>query len=310
MNWPCWQVTKSGKILVSVALILLASAGHSLAGDSVRIATYNVRNYLSVDRWLEGAYRRNFPKPEIEKRALRAVLLDVRPDVLVLQEMGPKAYLAELQADLKADGLDFPFSYVAQGSDEERHVALLSRLRPSKTYTHADLEFDYRGERIPVKRGLLEVTFERGDLGWRVYGLHLKSKWSDFEEDPSSDSRRRSEALACRKRILEMHQSDALPFLIVGDLNDSKASPPLRLIQNRGKTEVAHAVDCLDSRGHRWTHYYSKEDEYRRVDYILKSPDFPAKIPGDRGHIYDGPGALEASDHRLVWVDLEWEEEL
>ncbi|MCZ6672924.1 MAG: endonuclease/exonuclease/phosphatase family protein [Verrucomicrobia bacterium] len=291
---------------IAVSIVCLWLIGQSLAGEVVRIATYNVRNYLEVDRWSDGRYRKNFPKPEAEKEAARKVLVSVRPDVVVLQEMGVGPYLSELQADLKEEGLDLPYQYVAKGFDADRHVALLSRFEPAEIFTHTDMEFKYFEEIIPVKRGMLEVVFQTRGLKWKVFGLHLKSKWSDYDEDPISDNRRRSEALACRKKILDLQKEDDLPFLVLGDFNDSKSSASVRLLQFRGKTEVAAAVECTDSRGERWTHYYDKEDEYRRVDYILKSPDFPASILGDKGHIHDGAESLVASDHRLVWVDLEW----
>jgi endonuclease/exonuclease/phosphatase family metal-dependent hydrolase len=172
--------------------------------------------------------------------------------------------------------------------------------------THTDLTFQYIEETIPVKRGMMEAVFKTAGQPWKIYGLHLKSKWTDYDEDPGSDDRRRSEVLACRKRILERQTTDQLPFLIAGDLNDTKGSAAIRLLQARGETQVATLIDCLDSRGERWTHYYTNEDEYRRVDYLLKSPDFPAPLIGDQGYIFDGAEALVASDHRLVWIDLEW----
>ena len=175
--------------------------------------------------------------------------------------------------------------------------------------THEDLTFEYFGEEIPVKRGMLEAVFQTRGHKWKVFGLHLKSKWSDYTEDPYSNDRRRSEALACRKRILDLQKQDQLPFLVLGDLNDTKSAAPVRLLQARGKTEVATAIEAFDSRGHRWTHYYAKEDSYSRIDYILKSPEFPAGALEGRAHIYDEPGAMEASDHRLVWVDLNWHSE-
>lgn len=292
------------RITATVLFIWLVSA--SLFSEVVRLATYNVRNYLEVNRWVEGRYRRNFPKPEEEKQALRTVILQVRPDVLVLQEMGVGPYLSELQADLKEEGLCFPYAHVLNGPDEDRHIALLSLLEPAAIINHTDLEFEYFGETIPVKRGMLEVIFQTNGLKWKVFGLHLKSKWSDFEEDPGSDQRRRSEVLTCRHRILDLQEQDKLPFLIVGDLNDTKGSPSVRLLQQRGDREIAMAVECLDHHGYLWTHFYNKEDEYRRVDYILKSPDFPAEVIGGHGHIHGDSDSLMASDHRLVWVDLDW----
>lgn len=287
-------------------LLLFMGISEVLQAEVLRVATYNVQNYLEVDRWLDGRYRPQFPKPEKEKTALRNILIEVQPDVLILQEMGSGPYLGELQADLKEEGLDFPYRYVAEGSDEERHVALLSRIQPVEVLTHSDLEFEYFEQTIPVKRGMLEAVFETGGRQWKVYGLHLKSKWSDYEEDPSSNDRRRSEALACRKRILERQKQDELPFLVLGDLNDTKSTAPVRLLQFRGKQEVAVALEAFDSRGDRWTHFYKKEDSYSRIDYILKSPDFPAEVLGEQAHIYEGPDTLKASDHRLVWIDFNW----
>ena len=172
--------------------------------------------------------------------------------------------------------------------------------------THSDLEFEYYEETTPLKRGMLEAVFETGGHKWKVYGLHLKSKWTDYKEDPSSNDRRRSETLACRERILDRQKQDELPFLVLGDLNDTKSTAPVRLLQFRGKQEVAAALEASDSRGDRWTHFYNKKDSYSRIDYILKSPDFSAEVVGEQAHIYEGPNALKASDHRLVWVDLNW----
>lgn len=287
-------------------ILIVAGTLVGLRAEVVRVATYNVQNYLEVDRWVEERYRPGFPKPETEKAVLRKVILEVDPDILVLQEMGPDPYLGELQADLKAEGLDLPFRFVARGADEERHVALLSRIQPSRVLTHKDLKFEYFGETTPVKRGMLEAVFHTRGYEWKLFGLHLKSKWSDYEEDPQSSDRRRSEALACRARIQDLQRQDGLPFLILGDLNDTKSTAPVRLLQFRGKVEVAAALEASDSRGDRWTHYYHKEDSYARIDYILKSPDFPARVVGDRAHIRDGPQVLKATDHRLVWVDLDW----
>jgi hypothetical protein len=45
------------------ALVYFLLVGAAFA-ESLRVATYNVRNYLEVDRWVDGRYRPQFPKPE------------------------------------------------------------------------------------------------------------------------------------------------------------------------------------------------------------------------------------------------------
>jgi hypothetical protein len=100
--------------LKSLCLFLLfIGVSEVLHAEVLRVATYNVQNYLEVDRLLDGRYRPSFPKPEEEKTVLRNILIEVQPDVLILQEMGSRPYLVELQADLKEEGLDLPYKYVA-----------------------------------------------------------------------------------------------------------------------------------------------------------------------------------------------------
>ena len=290
-------------VAIGIGLLSFVLSGRSET-THLRIATYNARNYLEVDRWVDGKYRRNYPKPEKAKTALRKVLLEVKPDILILQEMGPEPFLMELQRDLRKEGLALPHTFLARGSDEERHVALLSRLEPVALRSHQDLQFDYFGEMIPVKRGILEAVFRHGQWSWKVYGMHLKSKWSDVADDPLSAQRRRSEALEIRKRVMQQHKEDQLPYILAGDMNDARGNPPIRLLQDRGKTPVATIVECRDSRGEVWTYFYAKEETYSRVDYLFLSPDFPAMVKHGHGHIFDGAGSPEASDHRLVWMDL------
>ncbi len=285
--------------LLAFVLFVRAETTH------LRIATYNLRNYLEVNRWVDGSYRPNYPKPEMEKTALRKALIEVGPDILILQEMGPEPFLLELQRDLRREGLVLPHAYLARGSDKERHLALLSKFKPVSLRTHENVEFEYFGETIPVKRGILEAVFQHGMWRWKVYGLHLKSRWTEVADDPLSAQRRRSEALAVRKRIMQRHREDRVPYILAGDFNDVRSNSPIRLLQNRGKTQVAKLVECLDSRGEVWTYFYAKEETYSRVDYILMSPDFPALVKNGHGHIFDGAGSLGGSDHRLVWLDLE-----
>ncbi len=42
------------------------------------IATYNIENYTVTDRMTSDGYRQNYPKPEVEKTALRAVIHALR----------------------------------------------------------------------------------------------------------------------------------------------------------------------------------------------------------------------------------------
>ena len=175
-----------------------------LVGESIRIATYNLGNYLTTDRLVDGVWRQNYPKPESEKNALRAVILKAQPDILLLQEVGSKAHLRELQSDLCIAGLDYPYRYHLMAFDQKRQIAALSQIEAKKVKCHTDLGFSYQGQRRTVLRGMLELVFELDNrTQFSVFNLHLKSRWTVDKADPQAMKFRRAEAQAARDRILE-----------------------------------------------------------------------------------------------------------
>jgi hypothetical protein len=171
--------------------------------ETLTVATYNIENYGVADRMTDEGYRKEYPKPEAEKQALRAVIRRLKADVLLLQEVGGPAYLEELRRDLKAEGLDYPQAYVLEGNDPDRHVAVLSR-RPFKAVVpHPDLEFPYFKTKERVKRGLLELTLFTAGGEVTLFAVHLKSRFTDRPDDPQSAQRRVGEATAIRDAVLE-----------------------------------------------------------------------------------------------------------
>ena len=86
----------AGRIWFGFLLGLMAARAETLT-----VATYNIENYGPANRMTEAGFRKDYPKPEAEKRALRAVIRALHADVLVLQEMGGQPYLDELRRDLK-----------------------------------------------------------------------------------------------------------------------------------------------------------------------------------------------------------------
>lgn len=274
-------------------------------GAGLTIATYNIENYVAANRVIPDGYRRDYPKPEEAKAALRQVIVDLQADILILQEMGPRPYLRELQRDLSAEGLDYPVAILLEATDSERHVAVLSRYRFNTVRRHTELQFDYLDQPTSVKRGLLELVLstDRGDV--TLWALHLKSRYTNRKEDPESHQRRMGEAVAIRDFILaRFPDPDDAQFLIFGDCNDTKRSAPVRYLLSRGERTIARLLPAEDSRGEHWTYYYRQSDTYSRVDHIMVSPGLMYAIVGWQARIHDGPGVLTASDHRPVIVTL------
>lgn len=286
-----------------VLLITIWSLGRA---ETLTLTTYNIENYGPANRVTEAGYRKDYPKPEGEKQALRTVLRALDADVLVLQEMGGQIYLDELRRDLATEGLSYPHAVLLAGDDADRHVALLSKRPLVLVRPHTDLEIRYFSQKERVRRGLLEVRLEVAGQELTVFGLHLKSRYTDRPDDPLSGIRRAAEATAVRDRVLQRCADPKTErFVVLGDCNDDKNSKALGFLQQRGNTKIAELLPASDSRGENWTHAFRKNDTYTRVDHVLVSAALRPAVRGGAARIYDGAGWREASDHRPVSVTLE-----
>ncbi|MEN8662656.1 MAG: endonuclease/exonuclease/phosphatase family protein [Lentimonas sp.] len=293
---------------IILQLLLIGVCAVSLNAESLRIATYNVRNYLVMDRQVAGSWRPSYPKPEIEKASVREIINAAQPDILVLQEMGSVDFLEELRADLHQEGLHYPYAVHLSGPDSIRHVAVLSMLPPLEVKKHKYLDFRYLERRERVKRGLLEVSFE-GAKGARftLFALHLKSRWTEDEKDLESELRRTREAEACRnlvvKRTIDRNLGN---YMIIGDFNAPPSSAAQRRFHRRGQLEIGSSLPAYDSRGEVWTYFYKKESSYQTVDGFVMSPAMLKYVKDGAGVVVDSKGALVGTDHRLVYADLEF----
>jgi endonuclease/exonuclease/phosphatase family metal-dependent hydrolase len=299
-----------GFVRRGVQWLIVALAGWQAfaRAETLTIATYNVENYGPANRMTEAGYRKDYPKPEAEKRALRTVIRGLGADVLILQEMGPRPYLDELRRDLKADGCDYPFAELAGAADADRHLAVLAKRPLRAVTTHTDLQFTYFSGKEVVKRGLIEVTIATTSGDLTLFGVHLKSRFTDRADDPMSAIRRAGEATAIRDRILKRFSAPVEGrFVILGDCNDGRTSRAAAFLQKRGKTQIATLLPGTDSRGEVWTHAFRREETYSRVDHIFVSPGLFGAVKNGSSRIYDAEGVREASDHRPVYVVLSLE---
>jgi endonuclease/exonuclease/phosphatase family metal-dependent hydrolase len=212
-----------------------------------------------------------------------------------------------LQRDLTSDGVAYPHAVLVAAADPDRHVALLSRRPLLSVVQHAELDFEYFGAREKVKRGLLEAQFATSAGKLTVFGVHLKSRFTDRTADPLSAKRRIGEATAIRDLISRRFPDPAhAQFVVVGDFNDDRSSKTLQRLTRLNRVHLSELLAATDSRGESWTHVYRKEDSYSRIDHILMPASLAASVPGGRARIFDGDGVIEASDHRPVIVTLEF----
>ena len=241
---------------------------------------------------------------------MRSILKEVDADIVAFQEMGGRPFLNELWMDLNVTkGPVYPHAiWMPAGDPEEvRHLALFSKIPFGSIRMHHDIRFPYFGDRKTPDRGVLEVAFDSNGTKWKLLNLHLKSKWTERKDDPDASIRREREARAIRDYLRKSNPPESNPqYLVVGDFNDHRNSSTLRRFLEVNDTPLTSMVPCADSRGHRWTHHWSKADSYSRFDYILATPPMLKKLDFDSAKIVDGPDSVLASDHRMIYADFQF----
>ena len=294
-----------------VALVLFVP--FLLRAELIRIAAYNVENYL--DQPTET--RRVIKSPEA-KAKIRESIHALKPDVISFEEMGSTNALLELRASLKSEGLDFPYWDHVSGFDTNIHVALLSRFPITTRRPHTSENFLLDGRRFSVSRGFLEVDIQvNSNFSCTLLGAHLKSKRVVPEADEAE--LRLEEAKLLRARVTAILSANSNANLVVlGDLNDTKDSQSTKAIIGTGKFKLLDTRpaerngDDASNPNHRvspinvtWTYYYPVEDTYSRIDYILLSPAMARDWVKNETYVLALPNWGIASDHRPIIAGFE-----
>jgi endonuclease/exonuclease/phosphatase family metal-dependent hydrolase len=278
----------------------------TLNADTVRVATYNVENYL--DRPTES---RPHPKSAEAKAKARESIRALKPDVLALQEIGSISALLELRDSLKNEGLDLPYWEHVSGFDTNIHVAVLSKYPFAARRPHTNDTFLLSGRRFRVSRGFAEVDIRvNSNYSFTLITAHLKSKRPIPEADEAE--LRQEEAKVLRKIIdADLAANPKLNLIVLGDFNNTKDSPSTRALIGRGKTKLIDTRPSerngdnapsdnprYDPRTVAWTHYYGIEDSYSRLDYILLSPGMSREWVEKETYVLTIPNWGVGSDHR------------
>jgi endonuclease/exonuclease/phosphatase family metal-dependent hydrolase len=279
----------------------------SLAG-TIRVATYNVENYL------DAATESRETKSEASKAKVRESILAIKPDVIAFEEMGAPSALKELQASLKRDGLDLPYlEHVSGGFDTNIFVGVLSRFPFSARRSCTSESFLIGGKRFRVSRGFAWLEIKASEsFSFALLAAHLKSKRAVPDADESE--LRLEEAKLLREKVdAILAGNPAANVVVLGDFNDTRDSRSTRAIIGRGKTKLVdmrpaerngdntpNTNPAWYPRNITWTHFYGKEDSYSRIDYIFASPEMAKRWLPAETHILALPNWGVASDHRPI----------
>jgi len=211
--------------------------------------------------------------------------------------------LEDLQRRLRAAGLDYSHREWVNGTDEVRHICLLSKFPIVERNSRDDVSFELDGKTLRMNRGILDVTVEvNPGYRLRLVGAHLKSRRVVPEYDQAL--MRAKEAWSLREHVdAILAAAPETNLMLFGDLNDTKNEYPVRQIIG-WKGAPNHMMDLWlrDSRGEHWTYYWKAADEYSRIDYLLVSPALVKEVITEKCGIDDSPYWNQASDHRAIYA--------
>jgi endonuclease/exonuclease/phosphatase family metal-dependent hydrolase len=293
-------------LLTFAAALCGACAWAQDENGQITFCSYNLKNYLRMERFVGGKRTEGVGKSEKEIAAVVKFIADIHPDVLGVCEIGAEDELRDLQSRLKAAGLELPELEAAHGGDPTRQLGLLSRFPIVARNSQTELRYRIGDQIFPVQRGFLDTTVRvRKGYELRCVGVHLKSK----REIPEVDQKlmRRNEA-----HLLRQHTESILKekpdtrLLVYGDFNEDKAEASIVEIEGVSGMELSmHRINLKDSHGEAWTHYWEFQDLYSRFDYFFVSRPLEPYVDKRGSHIYDVPNFYSGSDHRPIVMKID-----
>ena len=277
--------------------VAVCNSEEAAVPESVRILSYNVRNFIRPDP--DGL------KDKRSREAVAETISHLAPDIALLYEMGDEKAVDELTSLLAGHDLTYPFSTVVHGDDDVRHIAVLARWEPAEVDHKTDAYYNLEGHHVKVRRGFAYCRFSWGN-GYvlHVVGAHLKSK--AYHRLGQTDMRR-YEARQLRYLVNDILETapDA-NLLIVGDLNDAPNSSPISAVCGRRYKYTRELYDLrpVDKFGLGWTYWWQSGDIYSRIDYAMATFALLPEIDFDTTEIPFFSNWITASDHRPLVITV------
>ncbi|MEM6909950.1 MAG: endonuclease/exonuclease/phosphatase family protein [Verrucomicrobiota bacterium] len=295
-----------GALLLALSLTAKGQTSALPDRDPVTFVSFNVWNYLEMNRRVEGVYTKNAPKPEQEIQPLIQLLSEIKPQILSISEIGTAEDLKDLQTRLAEAGVELPHSHFHTSADRYRRLAILSEFPIIDHDSQGDLTYQIDNLELPFSRGILDVTLRlQSDYLLRVLGVHLKSKREVKEAD--QELMRLNEARLVRQHVdAILAEAPETNLLVAGDFNAYSNEEPIRTTHGGfGSANYLWAIPLADDRGERWTHHWKWADVYSRLDYAFSNRALYPEIDFETSHIGRNPTSLQGSDHRPLVVYIQ-----
>lgn len=293
-------------LLMAVLLFICPELGAQVktptAGEgALTFCSYNLKNWLSMDRFDGEKTMAGAGKPVEEKDAVVAIITAIRPDILGVCEIGGESDLRDLQQRLKSKGLDLPNATFSHGGDPTRKLGLLTRFPITGQNHQTTLSYQIGDMTLPFQRGILDATVKvTDDFSLNCLGVHLKSMRPIPEADQAL--MRRNEAHLVRKHIDGiLTTKPGSNIVLYGDFNEHRNEPAIdEIIGSRASDTAMTDVKVWDRNGEVWTHFWDTADSYSRLDYFFVSRSLRNHIDLTKSFVYSKREFYKASDHRPI----------
>ena len=302
----------------------------------IRIATFNCENLFARFRFNDFEPGETTPDrftindvtfdihDPVKRRITGKAIKELDADVVVLQEVENLDVLQRFRTKFLGGFKAFPHLMLVDGNDPRFiDVAVISKHPVVHARSYRQRKSSPSAHSFIFSRDCLEVDIDFGGKRLTLFGNHFKSMIGGR----SKTKKRRLAQVRAVKQIIQERFGAAQPgdasFIVLGDFNDyievgdEDTSALPELVQ---WNQVDNAVERLPQ-DDRWTHYYSKGDEYRQLDYLLVSNSLKPRVtsveierrgmpkrakkytgPRFKGVGYDNP---KASDHCPLLVELD-----
>jgi len=284
------------------------------AGDTVRIATFNLEHFVDAfDDPYVSARRESDADPGIvaEKHRLFAEALRVLDaDVLSLQEVEGEGLIRALVDSLVPD-LGYRFVASADDGDWYQNVVVLSRLPLGPLTTFADAttllpgQFDDAGrpeatDLINHRLFVVDV-YARPDYAFSLVAAHLKAGRGERDEAWRTGQANLLHAWLGQRFGNEV---EAPNIVIAGDLNATPGSRSFIALLNANRLRgPVRFTDPLASTG---ANSHPADGPVRRLDHLLVNEGIRPEIVPGSAHVAIpiAPNPERLSDHLPVVLDL------
>lgn len=296
-------------------ILFLTVVTYSFSQQNVKVMTWNIHEYSNYN---------TPPELDWDNPALKYVITQINPDILVCQEVLREESVNQLlQYVLEYNYLSGSFvqsDYMnsALFYKESIFTFVENKIHPTSAYTRPFNEF------VLIHKGTSDTL--------RIFSLHLKANSFSGNNDENIQ-KRNNEISALRKRTSQL-RTDA-DFLVLGDLNSLNASEA-GIVKLFDQSTAGYVYDPLDAIG-QWennssfahTHTMYAQNLTVRFDMILISQaakdvggieyvDGSYKIAGNDGNHFNkainsgsnsfgkqlADSLISASDHLPVYVTL------